>query len=152
MTTKLTDTQRHALNAGAAHHQGEIQFASSLKGGAKAKVVSALVGAKLAIYRKGTLVITNEGRVAIGAEPVEGGKPRRAKAEAKERAPRSDSKQARMIALMQRPQGMTLDEACKAFDWQRHTVRGAIAGGLKGKLGLNVQVEDAEGGRVYRIA
>ena len=57
-----------------------------------------------------------------------------------------------MIALMQRPQGMTLDDACKAFDWQRHTVRGAIAGTLKGKLGLNINVEEAEGRRVYRIA
>jgi len=52
-----------------------------------------------------------------------------------------------MITLMQRPQGMTLDEACKEFDWQHHTVRGAIAGALKGKLGLKIDVEDAEGGR-----
>jgi len=47
---------------------------------------------------------------------------------------------------------MTLDEACKEFDWQHHTVRGAIAGALKGKLALKIDVEDAEGGRVYRIA
>ena len=99
-----------------------------------------------------TLVITNDGRLAVGPEPVEGGKPRRAKTEGKARAARADSKQARMIALMQRPQGMTLDDACKAFDWQRHTVRGAIAGALKGKLGLNINVEEAEGRRVYRIA
>src|SRR5450631_3963462 len=82
-------------------------------------------------------------RVSGGLDDaLEGDKPRRAKAEGKERAPKSDSKQARMIALMQRPQGMTLDEACKAFDWQRHTVRGTIAGALKGKLGLKIDVED----------
>jgi hypothetical protein len=36
--------------------------------------------------------------------------------------------------------------------WQRHTVRGAIAGALKKKLGLTVLTEPGEdGARTYRI-
>ena len=38
-------------------------------------------------------------------------------------------------------------------EWQPHTVRGAIAGALKKKLGLDVTSEkDDKRGRVYRIA
>jgi hypothetical protein len=39
-----------------------------------------------------------------------------------------------------------------ATDWQSHTVRGAMAGGLKKTLGLEVTSEKVEGrGRVYRL-
>jgi hypothetical protein len=66
---------------------------------------------------------------------------------------RSDSKQAKLIEMLKRPDGATIDEIVKKFEWQPHTVRGAIAGALKKKLGLDVQSEKIEGrGRVYRIA
>ena len=40
-----------------------------------------------------------------------------------------------------------------ATGWQSHTVRGAMAGALKKKLGLEVTSEKVEDrGRVYRIA
>jgi len=66
---------------------------------------------------------------------------------------RADSKQAQLIAMLKTPDGATIEEIVKKFDWQAHTVRGAIAGALKTKLGLNVQSEKVEGrGRVYRIA
>ena len=51
------------------------------------------------------------------------------------------------------PKGATIDEIVAAFGWQPHTVRGAIAGALKKKLGLEVTSEKIEGrGRVYHIA
>ena len=66
---------------------------------------------------------------------------------------RADSKQAQLIEMLKSPDGATIEEIVKKFDWQAHTVRGAIAGALKKKLGLNVQSEKVEGrGRVYRIA
>lgn len=68
-------------------------------------------------------------------------------------AGRADSKQARMIALLRRPEGASLDALMTATGWQRHTVRGAIAGALKKRLKLKVIAEKSEEGvRTYRIA
>jgi predicted ArsR family transcriptional regulator len=88
-------------------------------------------------------------------------KPARTKSKAKpkaatkgERTLRTGSKQAKLIEMLKRPNGATIAEMAKALSWQPHTVRGAIAGALKKKLGLKVESEkvDAERGRVYRIA
>ncbi len=49
-----------------------------------------------------------------------------------------DSKQARMIAMLKRPEGATIEQIAEAMDWQRHTCRGAISGALKKKLGLTI--------------
>lgn len=69
------------------------------------------------------------------------------------RKPRADTKQAQVIGLLRRPEGATIDEIAGATGWQRHTVRGAIAGALKKKLGLDVTSQKTEDrGRVYRIA
>ena len=66
---------------------------------------------------------------------------------------RADSKQSQLIAMLKAAKGASIDEIVKAFGWQPHTVRGAIAGALKKKLGLDVTSEKIEGrGRVYRIA
>ena len=43
-------------------------------------------------------------------------------------------------------------EIAQALSWQPHTVRGAMAGALKKKLGLDVISEkDEKRGRIYRI-
>lgn len=78
----------------------------------------------------------------------------RKKGEAKEKTSRTraDSKQAKLIEMLRRRDGATIEEIAKALDWQAHTVRGAIAGALRKKLGLNVASEKQDGrGRVYRI-
>ena len=68
------------------------------------------------------------------------------------KAPRKDSKQAQLIAMLHRAKGATVEEIGEALSWQPHTVRGAIAGALKKKLGLEVTSErDEKRGRVYRI-
>ena len=77
---------------------------------------------------------------------------RKVQAKAKTPGTRNSSKQAQLIEMLKRPEGATIEEIVKKFDWQAHTVRGAIAGALKKKLGLDVQSEKVEGrGRVYRI-
>ena len=54
--------------------------------------------------------------------------------------------------MLRQANGATIEEIVTAFGWQPHTVRGAIAGALKKKLGLNVASEKVEDrGRVYRI-
>ena len=68
-------------------------------------------------------------------------------------SPRTESKQSQLIAMLKQPDGATIVEITKALEWQPHTVRGAIAGALKKKLGLNVESEKVDDrGRVYRIA
>src|SRR5258707_11045051 len=70
--------------------------------------------------------------------------------------PQSDtkppSKQDAVIAMLQRPEGATVDEVASAMRWQRHTVRGLFSGTLKKKLGLSLASATEERGRVYRIA
>jgi hypothetical protein len=66
---------------------------------------------------------------------------------------RPETKQAILIAQMQRKEGATIGELVRVTGWQAHSVRGAISGALKKKLGLAVTSEKIEGrGRVYRIA
>jgi len=62
------------------------------------------------------------------------------------------SKQAAVIAMLQRPEGATIEEVASAMGWQRHTVRGLFSGALKKKLGLTLASAKEERGRVYRIA
>ena len=67
-------------------------------------------------------------------------------------APRKGTKQARLIDMLKAEGGATIAEIADATGWQHHTVRGAISGGLKKRLGLAVISEKVEGrGRVYRI-
>jgi len=62
------------------------------------------------------------------------------------------SKQARLIEMLKRREGATLPELVAATGWQAHSVRGAISGTLKKKLGLAVVTAKVEGrGRVYSI-
>ncbi len=66
--------------------------------------------------------------------------------------PREGSKMAQAIALMQRKGGATLDDLASTFQWERHTVRGMIAGSLK-KAGYKVESykDEKTGARTYRI-
>jgi Protein of unknown function (DUF3489) len=53
--------------------------------------------------------------------------------------PRAGTKQALMIDLLKRPEGATVEQIAEATGWQRHTIRGAISGALKKKLGLTIE-------------
>ena len=71
---------------------------------------------------------------------------------AKPRSARAGTKQATLIDLLRRPGGATIADLVKTTGWQPHSVRGAISGTLKKKLGLTVTSEPIEKrGRVYRI-
>ena len=63
------------------------------------------------------------------------------------------TKQAILIDHLSRAKGATLAELVEATGWQPHSVRGAISGTLRKKLGLAVTSETTDNrGRVYRIA
>jgi hypothetical protein len=101
------------------------------------------------------------------AEPAPAAKPKKAKAAptAAKGAPkkakatkdttakpaRDGSKTAQVVAMLQRKNGATLAEIMEKMGWQRHTVRGFMAGAMK-KAGYTVESFKPEGGdRTYRI-
>lgn len=112
-----------------------------------------------------TLIATEAGLEAIGIEPVvvsavasaRKAKPKPGQAQtpddvAKPVAIRPGTKQAQIIAMLQRPEGATVAEIVAATSWQAHTARGAISGAIKKKLGLPIAAEKVEGrGTVYRL-
>jgi hypothetical protein len=65
--------------------------------------------------------------------------------------PREGSKTARVVAMLQRKNGATLEEIMEKMGWQKHTVRGFMAGAMK-KAGHTVESFKSEKGeRSYRI-
>ena len=64
---------------------------------------------------------------------------------------RAGSKQARVIEMLMRAEGATIDEIMKATDWQQHSVRGFFAGVIRKKLKLTLISEAAEAGRIYKV-
>lgn len=191
--TKLSDTQLVILSAAAQREDRNVlPLPGSLRGGAAAKVVGALLKRGLIaetatdnqtkadaalnrIWRNDEdgnailLHITDAGLAVIGVEPESGDSaptgadeapgtepPQDAPAEAdaapKARTPRAGTKQAKLIEMLRTDGGATIDEIVAETGWQPHTVRGAFAGALKKKLGLEVTSEKIEGrGRVYSL-
>ncbi len=140
----LTDTQRALLEAAAQHPQKKlINFPDTLKGGARIKVLTSMHNAELidpSAAQPEVYVVTATGLQAIGITVQA------------PRAKREGTKQAVLIALLTRAEGATLPQMTEATGWQVHTVRGAMAGALKKKLGLEITSEKQPGtDRIYRI-
>ena len=105
-----------------------------------------------------TLIATEAGLEAIGIEPVivktlVAIREHTANAATpKPSTQRAGTKQAQIIALLQRPEGATIAEIVAATLWQAHSARGLISGVLKKKLRLVVGSTKEDGrGAVYRI-
>jgi hypothetical protein len=84
-------------------------------------------GAREAAKRKAKAPAAKPTETAPGADPSP--KP----------TPRAGTKQALMIDMLKRPEGATVEQIAAATGWQHHTIRGAISGALKKKLGLTVE-------------
>ncbi len=61
------------------------------------------------------------------------------------------SKQDQIVALLRQPGGATLDALVKATGWQKHSVRGFLAGTVRKKLKLPLLSLKIDGIRTYRI-
>ena len=61
-------------------------------------------------------------------------------------------KTGRVLELLRRPGGATLQQLATATRWQAHSVRGFLSGVVKKKLGLKIESTKAAGGsRSYSI-
>jgi Protein of unknown function (DUF3489) len=83
----------------------------------------------------GAATPTKKGKAAKGKSKATATKT----APAEKPAPRGGTKQALMIELLKRPEGATVEQIAEVTGWQHHTIRGAISGALKKKLGLTVE-------------
>ena len=68
------------------------------------------------------------------------------------KAKRENTKLASVVTMLRKPEGATIPEMMKATGWQAHSVRGAISGAIKKKLGLTVTSEVTDDERHYRIS
>lgn len=75
-----------------------------------------------------------------------------AKKAAPDRKGAGGSKQDALLTLLRRSNGASIAELAKTTGWQDHSVRGAISGLIKKKLGHKVESARKDGVRRYRIA
>jgi hypothetical protein len=61
------------------------------------------------------------------------------------------TKRDRVLSRLRAKSGATIAAMSKATGWQRHSVRGFLAGVVKKKLGLTLTSEKTKSGRIYRI-
>jgi len=61
------------------------------------------------------------------------------------------SKQDRVIAMLQRPGGASIDDLMAATGWQRHSVRGVLSGVVRKKRGLKITTVREGKQLLYRV-
>jgi hypothetical protein len=93
-----------------------------------------------------------KGKAGKKATPVKAAPKGKKAAKAREAgAPREGTKMAEVIAMLQRKNGATISEIMDKMGWQKHTVRGFMAGAMK-KAGYQVEsFKSDKGERTYRI-
>lgn len=70
----------------------------------------------------------------------------------KAKPPKGESKLDKMVTLLSRPQGATVQELMDATEWQQHTVRSALSHALGKKRGYKIVSTKEDGkDRVYKI-
>ena len=169
MNAKLTTTQAAILKAAAARPDGNIEpLPTNLRGGAKTAVIDGLLARGLIAESEGSHLLTDAGYAAVGKQrPVPKGVQKMdapdaltkrdpidviQKLESMPPTIRSGTKLAAIIDAMRNPDGATIAQMMADTGWQAHSVRGAISGMVRKRLGCEVITEKgADGQRAYRI-
>ena len=168
--SKLTDTQTAILKAAVGHPDGNIEpLPNTLRGGARAKVIESLLAQGLVAESEDDHRLTDAGYAAVGKRrPVPKGVQKMdapdaltkreathalQKLEATSPTIRPGTKLAAIIDSMRHPGGATIAQLMASTGWQAHTVRGAISGMIRKRLGYKVVAEKGlDGQRAYHIA
>lgn len=167
---KLTETQTAILKSAASRADGNIEpLPPTLRGGARTKVIEGLLARGLIVDADGHHQLTDSGYTAVGKHrPIPKGVKKTnadegvAKCDAtdaltkRETTPptiRPGTKLAAIIDAMRNPGGATIAQMMAGTGWQAHTIRGAISGMVRKRLGYDVVTEKgADRLRTYRIA
>ena len=155
---KLSPAQSLLLRTAARRTDGRVIPPDTLRGGARVKVLTALLQRGWIEPADDGHLLTDAGYAAIGQErPVRPDDVQSVDTigdlQLLEGIPvRPGTKLAALVLALRRPQGATSLQLILATGWQPQTVRGAISGMLRKKLGLNVVLAHNDTGeRVYRV-
>ena len=155
---KLSPAQALLLRTATRRADGRVIPPETLRGGARVKVLAALLQRGWIEPADDGHVMTDAGYAAIGQQrpvPPDDVQPVGTIGDLQllEGIPiRPGTKLAALVVALRRPQGATSLQLMLATGWQPHTVRGAISGMLRKKLGLNVVLAHNDSGeRVYRV-
>lgn len=154
----LTPTQALLLRAAARRADGRVIPPDNLRGGARANTLTDL-------RQRGWIEPAGDGHALTDAGFAAVGRQRPASPDAVQKLDtvgdlqllegipvRTGTKLAALVVALRRPQGATNLQLTVATGWQPHSVRGAISGLLRKRLGLTVtQTRNADGERVYRV-
>lgn len=148
---KLTSKQIGVLRMIAGAEDGTLPAADGSKSVVAQLTKRGLVTCIVQGDGANALTITTEGRAALGQpEPIDPTASSLSATGPQAKAP--IGKIGTVVAMLREPNGATIEALMAATGWQAHSVRGAISGSIKKKLGLNVVSDKTEAGRVYRIA
>lgn len=155
---KLSPSQSLLLRTAARRADGRVIPPDTLRGGARVKVLTALLQRGWIKPADDGHVMTDAGYTAIGQQrpmPPDDVQLMNTTGDLQllEGIPvRPGTKLAAMVVALRRPQGATCLQLMLATGWQPHTVHGAISGTLRKKLGLNVVLAQNDSGeRVYMV-
>lgn len=155
---KLSPAQGLLLRTATRRADGRVIAPDTLRGGARARVLGAMLLRCWIEPADGGHRLTDAGYAAIGQQrpaPPDDVQPMDTTVDLQLLegiSVRPGTKLAALVVALRRPQGATSLQLMLATGWQPHTLRGVISGMLRKKLGLNVVLAHNDTGeRAYRV-